>query len=143
MSLGNGPDAELTGATILIVDDDPCALRVLERVLEKEGCEVLAETSGWAALSTVRRYHVDLVLLDLRMPGMDGLEVLKQLVKANRLLPVLMMTGYCHVETAQEARRLGACDYLAKPLSTRLLRQAVRETLRSSRVGRGSLAGPS
>ncbi|MBI4864178.1 MAG: response regulator [Candidatus Riflebacteria bacterium] len=128
-------DDELTGATILVVDDDRCTLSVLERVLEKEGCTVLMETSGSAALAVVGRHHVDLMLLDLRMPGMDGLAVLKQIVSANRSLPVVMMTGYGHLETAQEARKLGACEYVTKPLSTHLLRQALRDSLRSSRVG--------
>lgn len=103
-------------AKILIVDDEEVVRRSYLRALSQERCNVTATTNGTDALKTMGNESFDVVLLDQRMPGMDGMTVLKQ-IKANwPESEVIMITGYPGVEAAKEAVRLGAYDYLAKPV---------------------------
>ena len=116
-----------------MVDDDALLCRVVERVLETEGFEVLVANDGFGALATLADRHVDLVLLDIRMPGLDGLRVLEMITLKNGGPPVVMMTGHAHVDSAQKAKLMGARDYIGKPFGMDEIRRAVSEALRLPR----------
>ena len=101
--------------TVLIVDDEANMRWVLQRALEQAGYQALAAGRGEEALNLAARNRIDLALLDLKMPGMDGLAVLRELHLRQPDLPVILLTAYATVPTAVEAMRLGALDYLRKP----------------------------
>jgi two-component system, sensor histidine kinase and response regulator len=110
--------------TLLIVDDEEGARQAL-LVLFKEDYNVLLAESGARAIEMVRRHSVDAAVLDIRMAGMTGIEALSHLKKMDPALEVIMLTAYETVETARQAIRLGACDYLTKPFDIFSMRQAV------------------
>ena len=103
--------------TILIIDDEKSILQSLEGILHDEGFEVACENSGASALENIDEILPDLVLLDIWMPGMDGIETLVKLKEAYPHLPVIMMSGHGTIETAVKATKLGAYDFIEKPLS--------------------------
>ena len=103
---------------ILIVDDDETILKVISRFLSDLGYKVDTTASGTRAIEKEREKRYDLVLLDLKLPDMDGLGVLKTLKKEDSLISVLIITGHGKIETAVEAMNLGADDYLLKPLKS-------------------------
>jgi DNA-binding NtrC family response regulator len=103
-------------ARILVVDDDEVVRLSHQRSLRDARCTVAAAEDGARALSAMEREPADVVLLDLRMPGLDGMSVLKELKQRWPASEVVVITGYPTIETAKEAVRLGAHDYLAKPL---------------------------
>ena len=103
-------------AKILVVDDDEVVRLSHQRSLRDARCTVSAAEDGAGALSAMEQEPADVVLLDLRMPGLDGISVLKQLKLRWPASEVVVITGYPTLETAKEAVRLGAYDYLAKPL---------------------------
>jgi DNA-binding NtrC family response regulator len=104
-------------ATILVVDDEEVVRRSHLRVLKSVRCQVEAVGDGEHALKAMEAQPYDVVLLDLRMPGMDGMSVLRTMKRRWPESEVIVITGYPSVDTAKEAIRLGACDYLAKPLA--------------------------
>ena len=101
--------------TILVVDDEPNYLIVFSELLKEEGFEVLTAESGENGLKIVKENELDLVITDMRMPGMDGLELLKAVKSFNRDLPVIMITATEAEERAQAAMKHGANAYLLKP----------------------------
>jgi len=101
---------------ILIVDDDEVVRLSYQRSLRAANCNVEAAINGEDALEALQHKSFDVVLLDLRMPGMDGMAVLKEIKRDWPASEVVVITGYPTVETAKEAVRLGAYDYLAKPV---------------------------
>jgi len=103
--------------TILIVDDEKSILLSLEGILTDEGFEVQCESSGAAALERIKESIPDLVLLDIWMPGMDGLETLVKIKESHPTIQVIMMSGHGTIETAVKATKLGAYDFIEKPLS--------------------------
>ncbi len=105
-----------TNPRVLIVDDEEIVRRCHLRVLASDHCEVKAVHDGTQALETLQAEAFDIVLLDLRMPGMDGMAVLRQIRSRWPDCEVVVITGYPSLDTAKEAIRLGAHDYLAKPL---------------------------
>jgi DNA-binding NtrC family response regulator len=106
------------GFRILVVDDDDTILRVISRYLKDIGYSVETTVSGARSVEMVHEENYDLVILDLKLPDRNGLEVLKELKEANSGISVMMMTGYGKVETAVEAMKLGADDYLLKPFKS-------------------------
>ena len=102
--------------TILVADDEALARQSLVEVLQEEGYQVYAAADGTAALQLLEEVEVDLVLTDLKMPGADGVAVLKRVRETCPQTMVMLMTAYASVETVVEALRLGAQDYLLKPL---------------------------
>ena len=111
---------------ILIVDDDADIVRIVSAMLEGQGWHVLNAYSGADALRTVREEHPDLVLLDIMMPGMDGIEVLRE---ARRIAPgmrVIMTTAFGDVGSYLESMDLGACEYINKPFETTELLAMIR-----------------
>ncbi len=105
-------------ATVLVVDDERNIRATLSRALELEGYEARAAATGLDGLQAARTGAPDLVLLDVRLPDVDGLEVLGRLKEEEPSLPVVMISGHGTIETAVQALRLGARDFLEKPLST-------------------------
>ena len=115
--------------TILIVDDEPNYQVVLAEILKDEGFEVFTANSGLAGLPIVYSTDLDLVLSDMKMPGMDGIAFLAKIKEYNKQLPVILITAYAEVEKAVEAMRLGAFTYLAKPFSNEQLLASVRKAI--------------
>jgi len=103
-------------AKILIVDDDEVVRLSHLRSLRNDHCNVELASNGAEALRVMEKQPFDAVLLDLRMPGMDGMQVLKMIKQRWPHCEVIVVTGYPSLETAKEAVRLGAYDYLAKPV---------------------------
>jgi len=118
--------------TILVVDDEPEVCRLVQRVLQRDHFHVLCATSGKRALASLRNRCVDLVILDISMPDMSGIQVLAELRVRRKSLPVLMLTGHGHLDTARQAMQLGAYDYITKPFSVDLVKKIVREALQKS-----------
>src|SRR6202795_1645185 len=100
---------------ILVVDDDTGIRDALRMILEYEGYQVLTAADGKTALSSLDSERVDAVLLDIKMPGMDGLETLDRIAEREGAPPVLMISGHGDIATAVEATRRGAVDFLEKP----------------------------
>jgi len=107
----------MTSARILVVDDEAVIREGIRRILEKEGYQVEPKSSGRVALERLQEEDFDLVITDLKMPGMGGLELLKAIRILQPNVPVILITGYSTVETAVEAMKNGAFDYLAKPFT--------------------------
>lgn len=103
--------------SILIVDDELPILKTLSGILSDEGFEVATAQTGYDALKSIGQNYPDLVLLDIWMPGMDGIETLKEIRKDYPYLPVVLITGHGSVEAAVQAVKLGAYDFIEKPLS--------------------------
>ncbi|MEK6193914.1 MAG: sigma-54 dependent transcriptional regulator, partial [Deltaproteobacteria bacterium] len=103
--------------SILIVDDEPSIRNSLGGLLSDEGFEVLTAANGYEALKAMDKDSPDLVLLDIWMPGIDGIETLKEIKKSNPYIQVIIITGHGTVDTAVKATKLGAFDLIQKPLS--------------------------
>lgn len=115
--------------SILVVDDEPNYQIVLSELLKDEGYEIFTADSAIDALPIVRSTDLDLVLTDMKMPGMDGIEFLQKIKEFNRELPVILITAYAEVERAVEAMHLGAFTYLAKPFSNQQLLASARKAM--------------
>lgn len=115
---------------ILVVDDDAAHRQMLETVLTAEGYHVAHAGDGQAAVNAVNEKFYDLVLLDIRMSRMDGIEALKQIKKLSPGIAIIIMTGYASVNTAVDALKSGAYDYLTKPVDMEELKLLISKTLR-------------
>jgi len=115
-------------ARIVVIDDDAVACEFLQEVLQREGYDVCTFTSAPAALA-LNLADYDLLMSDIRMPGMDGLQCLSEIQKRWPNLPVILMTAYGSLETTMEAIRLGAWDYISKPFSPEDCRALVKKVL--------------
>lgn len=102
-------------AKVLIVDDEKDFVEMFSLRLEQQGEKVSTSYSGIEALKVLEQGGIDVVMLDIRMPGMDGIETLKQIKKLYPIVEVIMLTGHGSTETAVEGMKLGAFDYLMKP----------------------------
>ncbi|MGV7228566.1 MAG: sigma-54-dependent transcriptional regulator [Nitrospirales bacterium] len=120
--------------TICIVDDEPAILNSLSSILEDEGYQVIVATNGIEGLKVVRSDSPDLVILDIWMPEMDGLETLKRLRSQFPGILVVMMSGHGSIETAVKATKLGAYDYLEKPLDLEKVTILVRNALHQRKL---------
>ena len=120
--------------TILVVDDEKSVRDSLKMILEYEHYEVLFADSGELALRQLAVAAIDLILLDVKMAGMDGLEVLQKVRDKNTDLPVIMISGHGTIETAVEATKLGAFDFLSKPLDRDKLLVTVRNALNQAKL---------
>ncbi len=125
----------MKGKTILVVDDEPDIREVIREILEDEDYSVLTADSAGEARQLHRQRHPDLVLLDIWMPGTDGLSLLKEWSNGETPeIPVIMISGHGNVETAVEAIRYGAYDFLEKPLSTAKLLVTVERALQNDQL---------
>jgi CheY-like chemotaxis protein len=112
-------------AKILVIDDAPNVRSSLNMLLRKKGYDVLLADNGWNGLELYRQEHPDAILLDLRMPGLDGIEVLKEIRSGDLKQPVIILTGDTNPETEQEVRALGVSEFIRKGLSLQALTDAL------------------
>lgn len=119
---------------ILVVDDEPDMRMALGNVLSRVGHQVFEAGDGPAALDFLAKEGADIVLLDMRLPGMDGPQILRALRERDKATPVVMVTGYGSVESAVEVMRLGASHYLSKPFSNQELVETVERVLKGGRM---------
>src|SRR5437870_3712838 len=145
----------MTKARVLVIDDEAAIRDTMRMILEYDGHECLVAGSGQEGLTLAERENPDIVFLDIKMPGMDGLEALSRLRGMNEALPVVMISAHGTAATALEAGRLGAFRFIEKPLSKDYVLDAIREglelgtlrrenrQLRSELVARHQLIGES
>jgi two-component system nitrogen regulation response regulator NtrX len=119
-------------ARILVIDDEPAIRESLRMILEYEDYQFLGAASGQEGVALVQRERPDLVLLDIKMPGMDGMDVLRRLRALDDTLPVVMISGHGTTATAVDAIRSGAVDFLDKPLSSERVIVTLQNVLRQS-----------
>ena len=119
---------------LLVVDDEPQILQMISGILRDEGFEVITAPDGEAALKLVGEEAPDLVLLDIALPGLDGLEVLQELKRHYPFLPVVIISAYGSVENAVKATRLGAYDFIEKPPHADKILLTVRNGLELARL---------
>ncbi|MBN2365514.1 MAG: sigma-54-dependent Fis family transcriptional regulator, partial [Calditrichaeota bacterium] len=119
---------------ILLIDDDKNLCRVISYQLEKNNYEVLVAHSGEEGLEKFNRNDVEVVLTDIQMPGINGLELLKRIRRENREVVIILITAYGSVENAVEACHLGADDYITKPFSQEQLLFVIEKTIRLRRL---------
>jgi DNA-binding NtrC family response regulator len=100
---------------MMLVDDEERYLMTTQKLLERKGVEVLIAPGGKEALDLLKRHNVHVVVLDVKMPGMDGNETLKAIKALYPLVEVIMLTGHATVDSAIDGLKSGACDYLMKP----------------------------
>jgi len=120
--------------TILIVDDEKNYLVVLEALLSPEGYEIVTSEKAQEALRVIQEADVDLVLTDMKMPGMTGMELLEEAKKIKPEVPVIMMTAYGTIEMAVEAMKKHAYDYITKPFQNEELKLTIRKALDNYRL---------
>jgi DNA-binding NtrC family response regulator len=119
--------ADKTDITVLVIDDESANVESLQRIFDREGMRVLTATSGQKALELCRNHRVHVALTDLMMPGMDGISVIKALATVSPDTEVVVMTAYGTVETAVNAMREGAYDFVEKPLKRVQIVKTIRK----------------
>ncbi|MBU8905857.1 response regulator [Desertibacillus haloalkaliphilus] len=121
----------MTVEKILVVDDQYGIRVLLNEILQKDGYQLYQAANGVQALTIVEEEEPDLVLLDMKIPGMDGLEILKRIKEMNSDIRVIMMTAYGELNMINEAMNLGAVTHFAKPFDIDDVREVIRENLDS------------
>jgi DNA-binding NtrC family response regulator len=124
----------MTRERILVVDDDPGIGQLLKRILEKENLEIINVLSGEEALEEIGRKEFDLAIADIKLPGIDGLELLRKTKQSHPDLMVIMITAYAKIESAVEAMKIGAYDYITKPFRADELKLVVAKALERQRI---------
>src|SRR3954447_7180279 len=119
---------------ILVIDDEAEIRRSVRMILEYEGYEVIEASSGPEGVTLAEREAPDLVFLDIKMPGMDGLDALQRIRTNNDALPVVIISGHATVSTAVEATKAGAFDFIEKPLTTERVLVTIRNALDRTRL---------
>ena len=114
---------------VLIVDDEEQICKVIKKVLLQEGYQIFTALDGEQALSQLKKNLMDLMLVDLKMPSMNGLELLKQARVIQKNLKSILLTAYGTASAAREAMFLGVFDFLTKPFDIHLLKKVVKEAL--------------
>ncbi|MBL7049702.1 MAG: response regulator [Nitrospira sp.] len=122
---------DYTLSTLLIVEDDMAVRVSLTEILSSEGYETSIVATGEDALKTVNKVSYDLALLDVRLPDMNGIHLLKRIKHINSEIPVIILTGYGDVKDAVQAMKLGAYDYLEKPCDHELLVNCIKCALQN------------
>ncbi|MGD9209929.1 MAG: sigma-54 dependent transcriptional regulator [Desulfobacteraceae bacterium] len=122
--------------TILIIDDDDQLRKSFEKLLTQEGYQVLCAASGEAGITMAEKHSPDLVILDIRLPGMNGLAVFERLYAIEPKLPVIIMTAFSTTETAIKATKMGAYDYILKPFDIPDMLNTIRAALSAGRFMR-------
>ena len=123
----------MPGNKILVVDDEPEVRQLMEHFLTERGYEVRIAENGRLALATLDTFVPDVVLLDMHMPEMDGLETLRRLAVRSPSLPVIMITVNEDIETTARLLQFGAADYVPKPFNLEYLEQAINIQLSATR----------
>lgn len=112
---------------LLIVDDEERFLKTTKSLLENKECVVFTATDALRALELMKTERIDVVILDVKMPGLDGVEVLRRVKQKYPLVEVIMLTGHSTTESAVEGLKLGAFDYLIKPCDISILLEKVKQ----------------
>jgi DNA-binding response OmpR family regulator len=123
----------MPGKKILVVDDEPEVRQLMEHFLTQRGYDVRVVENGQLALAALDTFIPDVVLLDMHMPVMDGLETLKRMAVRSPSLPVIMVTVNDDIETTANLLQLGAADYVPKPFNLEYLEQAINIQLSVTR----------
>ena len=121
---------------VMVVDDEPNIREGSQRILSRVGFDVLKASTGLEALNLLEKQTIPIVLLDLKMPGMDGMEVLKRIRQLDIAIQVIVITGFATVETAIEAMKQGAYDFIPKPFEPEQLRIVVKRAAEKLRLTR-------
>ncbi len=124
----------MSTATILIVDDDPSILRIIRKILHREGYRCMEAASGSEALKLFRNEKLDLILLDLVLPDIDGYEIAKDIFKTNPQIPVIILSAHGDIQRAVELTKMGLYDFIIKPLDRDRLIVTVRNALAKSQL---------
>lgn len=119
---------------ILAIDDDEVILAYIQEVLEEKGHQVFTHSDSTEGLAKAEEREFDLILLDLKMPGLDGMQVLTRLNEMGSLAPVIILTGYGSREKVQESMRRGAFDFIEKPFEIAPFTQTVEKAMIVSRA---------
>jgi two-component system response regulator (stage 0 sporulation protein F) len=117
---------------VLVIDDQPGIRRLLIEVLSEEGYAVAEAANGYDGLQKAKDLHPALILMDMKMPGMDGIETLRELKRLGIGEKVIMMTAYGELDLVTEAKEIGAADYITKPFDIVALCQMIRKNLGES-----------
>lgn len=131
---------KLPKATILVVDDEENILETLRGILEDEGYKVVTASSGEQAIASYPEVSPDIVLMDVWMPGIDGIETLKALKKIDQDISVIMISGHSNIDTAVHALKLGAYDFLEKPLSLNKVLILIKRALEKQSLEKENIA---
>jgi two-component system, response regulator, stage 0 sporulation protein F len=118
-------------AKILVIDDEQGIRDLLDTLLCRKGYDVVLAESGWKGLEVFRRERPDVVVLDLKMPGMDGLAVLQQVRSLNPKQPMIILTGAGTPETEQQVHALGVMEYVEKEFSLHLLGDSLKRLIKT------------
>jgi len=125
---------------VLLVDDEAEFLETLIKRMRKRNVDIAGVRSGEEALSALDRKPADVVVLDVRMPGMDGIETLKQIKQRYPLTAVIMLTGHANMEVAVQGMELGAFDYLMKPMDIDELLYKVEDAYKGKKIQENKLS---
>ena len=125
-------NASLPPTRILVIDDEANMRRVLEIMLARGGHDVLTAENGLEALALLEKQGIDLIISDMRMPGMDGLALLQRLREKGSAVPVIVVTAHGTIDSAVEAMRNGAVDYLLRPFDIDALELSIARILRDA-----------
>ncbi len=120
-------ESEERHARVLLVDDEVVFTTNMSKILSRRGFEVRAVNDGESAIEAIEDEEYDVVVLDLRMPGMDGIAALKVMKRKRPLLEVIILTGHGSVESGIQGMNLGAFDYAMKPIQTNELQEKIEE----------------
>lgn len=126
----------MLSGNVLIIDDEPGLRHTLTRLIQMAGCQVTAVSDGKEALTLLEKPAFDLVYLDIHLPGISGLDILRAIRKKSAQLPVILLTGHATLQSALEAIRLGATDYLLKPIDPEILVARTRVILQEQMLER-------
>ena len=119
---------------MMLVDDEERFLSTTKKLLSRKGYDVLTATSGAEALEELRVHNIHVVILDVKMPGMDGIETLKAIKRTYPLVEVIMLTGHGTIDSAVEGLKSGATDYLTKPTDVQDLIEKAKEAFEKRQV---------
>jgi DNA-binding NtrC family response regulator len=124
--------------SVLLVDDEKDFLDVLAKRLRKRKLSLVVANSGEEAIRTIQSTAIDVVVLDMRMPGLDGLQTLSEIKRINPVVEVIMLTGHANVDSAVKGMELGAFDYLMKPVDIDELLYKMQDAFKKKAMGENS-----
>ena len=124
----------MSATHLLLVDDEEQFLSTTKKLLEKRGIQTDTCTNGFDALDLLEQCRIDVVILDVKMPGLDGVETLRKIKRKYPLIEVIMLTGHASVESAVQGLKLGAFDYLMKPATVEEIMAKVQEAFDKKRA---------
>jgi DNA-binding response OmpR family regulator len=111
---------------VLLIDDEERFLKTTKMLLDKEGYRVCTAADGWQGMDQLKTRSIDVVVLDVKMPGIDGIDVLRRIKELAPLVEVIMLTGHSTLDTALRGLQLGAYDYLTKPCDIKELKLKIK-----------------